>query len=116
MRRLQPGTGRELPPEHPSRELCAELAGAPTLGQGNVGDLADLIAQYLENSESPPRHRAPVAPTAKEAKGAVVLIMNVLSRATARIVELEHAGDPVPGELGSSGSKNDNTDPYSDLK
>ena len=90
---LRPATGRESPPRHQSRELCAELAGSPRVGR-SVVDLADLIAQYLENSEDLPVHRSPKAPTGPEVKLAIVRILEVLSRATCRIVELEQENKP----------------------
>jgi hypothetical protein len=71
---------------HPSWVLCRKLSGGES--DGNVGDLADLIAQYLENSEVDPADRAPDPPTLAEARAAVAHIRKVLDA-----VELRLAGD-----------------------
>jgi len=72
---------------HPSWALCRQLAGGEP--EGNVGDLADTIAQYLENAEAEPSARAPESPTMTEAREAVARIRKVLDAAELRLEVLK---------------------------
>jgi hypothetical protein len=75
---------------HPSWELCRELAGASEAG--NVGDLADVVAQYLENAECSEEERGGDAPDLFEALEAIGTIRDVIDRAEARVKELGERG------------------------
>ena len=67
----------------PSWGLCRQLAGAEP--GGNVGDLADLVAVYLENAESIPEDRASDPPTLADAQSAVSKIRQVLDLVDVRL-------------------------------
>jgi len=67
----------------PSCAICRQLAGGEP--SGNVGDLADTIAQYLENAEAEPSDRAPEPPTLAEARAAVAQIRKVLDAVELRL-------------------------------
>ncbi len=75
---------------HPSWELCRELAGAAPFG--NVGDLADTIAQYIENTECGEEERGSDAPDLSDAQQAIASIRSVIDRAEARVKELGECG------------------------
>lgn len=71
---------------HPSWDLCRELAGS--WPGGNLGDLGDLLARYIEEQESPPGEGSGDPPTLEEVTQGIALIRSVVDRAERRIHEL----------------------------
>lgn len=71
---------------HPSWSLCRELAGSHQ--GGNVGDLADIIAQAIEWAEAPTKY-VPLDPhSINDAQQAISRIRGILDRAEQRLREL----------------------------
>lgn len=78
---------------HPSWDLCRELAGS--WPGGNLGDLGDCLACYLEEQEGPSAELPADPVTLEQVTQAIALIRSVVDRAEARINELACAAKVI---------------------